>query len=114
MANLYLGQYVANKIERKLTAAHIVAISYSLLLAVRMRRYVSLDNINPLVKPCVLPSNGRQRSLMPFEQKLRTYFCLPGSFAYYLFWSQSYTAVHIALKKGVRRTISFMDLAHYC
>ena len=40
MANLNLGQDVANKRERKLTTAHIVAKSYPL-------RYVSLININP-------------------------------------------------------------------
>ena len=34
MANLNLGQDVANKRERKLTIAHVVAISYPLQLAV--------------------------------------------------------------------------------
>ena len=45
MANLNLGQDVANK----KTAAHIVAKSYPLCLylAVRMHRYGSLFNINP-------------------------------------------------------------------
>ena len=33
--------------ERKYTAAHIVAKSYPLYLAVRMRRYGSLIKINP-------------------------------------------------------------------
>ena len=47
MASLNLGQDVANKIERKLTAAHIVAKSYPLYLAVKMRRYGSLIRINP-------------------------------------------------------------------
>ena len=47
MANLFLGQDVANKSERRQTAAHIVAKSYLLWLAVRMRRYGSLININP-------------------------------------------------------------------
>ena len=47
MANLNLGQDVANKRERKWTAVHIVAKSYPLYLAVRMRCYVSLLNINP-------------------------------------------------------------------
>ena len=41
MANLNLGQDVANKRERKWIAAHIVAKSYSLY------RYFSLININP-------------------------------------------------------------------
>ena len=47
MASLNLGQDVANKRERKQTAAHIVARSYSLYLAVKMCRYGSLININP-------------------------------------------------------------------
>ena len=47
MASLNFGQDVANKRERKLTAAHIAAKSYPLCLAVRMRRYGSLLNINP-------------------------------------------------------------------
>ena len=47
MASLNLGQDVANKRERKLTAAHVVAKSYPLYLAVRMRRYGSLIKINP-------------------------------------------------------------------
>ena len=42
MPNLYLGQDVANKRERKQTAAHIVAKSYPLGQAVRMSRYGSL------------------------------------------------------------------------
>ena len=46
MASLNLGQDVANKIERKYTAAHIVAKSYPLYLAVRMCRYFSLINID--------------------------------------------------------------------
>ena len=47
MASLNLGQDVANKRERKWSAAHIVAKSYPLLLAVGMRRYGSLINMNP-------------------------------------------------------------------
>ena len=47
MANLTLGQDVANKGERKQTAAHVVAKSYLLYQAARMRRYGSLININP-------------------------------------------------------------------
>ena len=47
MANLNLGQDVANERERKKTAAHKVAIFYPLWLAVRMRRYGSLFNISP-------------------------------------------------------------------
>ena len=46
MASLNLGQDMANKKERKYTAAHIVAKFYPLYLAVRMRRYGSLININ--------------------------------------------------------------------
>ena len=45
MANLNLGQDVANTRERK-TAANIVAKSYSLEQAVGMHRYGSLININ--------------------------------------------------------------------
>ena len=47
MANLNLGQDVANNKERKQTAGHIVAKSYPLWQAVGMRRYGSLININP-------------------------------------------------------------------
>ena len=49
MASLNLGQDVANKREIKQTDAHahIMAKSYLLYLAVRMRRYGSLININP-------------------------------------------------------------------
>ena len=47
MANLNLCQDVANKRERKQRIAHIVAKSYPLWQAVRMRRYDSLININP-------------------------------------------------------------------
>ena len=47
MANLNLGRDVANKRVRKYTAAHKVANSYPLYLAVRMRRYGSLIKINP-------------------------------------------------------------------
>ena len=48
MANLNLGQDVANKSERiDQTAAHIVAKSNFLLQAVKMRRCSSLININP-------------------------------------------------------------------
>ena len=39
---------MANKRERKLTAAHLVAKSYPLYLAVRMGRYGSLINISDL------------------------------------------------------------------
>ena len=49
MSSLNLGRYVANKRERKLTAAHIVAKSYPLYLVVRILRYGSLININPSV-----------------------------------------------------------------
>ena len=45
MASLNLGQDVANKGERKQTAAHIVAKSYPLYIAVRMHH--SLLKINP-------------------------------------------------------------------
>ena len=45
MANLNSG--VANKRERKYTAAHRVAKSYPLSKAAEMRRYGSLININP-------------------------------------------------------------------
>ena len=47
MASLNLGQDVANKRERKYIAVHIVAKSYPLYIAVRMRRYGSLIKINP-------------------------------------------------------------------
>ena len=47
MVSLNIGQYVANKREKKLTAANIVAKSYPLYLAVRRRRYGSLIKINP-------------------------------------------------------------------
>ena len=48
MASLSLGRDVANKRERKYTAAHMVAKSYPLYLAaVRMRRYGSLIKTNP-------------------------------------------------------------------
>ena len=47
MANLNLGQDVANKRERKKTAAPKVIKSYPLQLGVKMRRYSSLININP-------------------------------------------------------------------
>ena len=47
MANLKLGQDVANARERKCTTANIVIISYPLKQAVKMRRYRSLININP-------------------------------------------------------------------
>ena len=47
MANLNLGQNVANNSEnRKQTAAHIVAKSYPLWQAVGIHRYGSLANIN--------------------------------------------------------------------
>ena len=46
MANLNLGQDVANKRETKKTAAQYVAKSFPLYLAVGMRRYGSLININ--------------------------------------------------------------------
>ena len=49
MANLNLGQDVANKVERKLTAVLTVAKSYLLKQAEKMRRYGSLVNINPSV-----------------------------------------------------------------
>ena len=54
MASLNSGQDVANKRERKLTSAHIVAKSYLLWQAVRLRRYGSLININPSVLDQVL------------------------------------------------------------
>ena len=56
MASLHLGQDVANKRERKWTAAHIVAKSYPLYLAVIMCNYGSLMNINPSggKKDCIL------------------------------------------------------------
>ena len=47
MASLNLGKDVANKRERKQTAAHKVAKFYSPWQAVGMCRYVSLININP-------------------------------------------------------------------
>ena len=47
LVDLNLGQDVANKTERKMTAARIVAKSYLLQQAVRLRRYGSLININP-------------------------------------------------------------------
>ena len=47
MANLKLGQDVANKRKRKNTVAHIVANSYPLWQADRMRCYGSLINISP-------------------------------------------------------------------
>ena len=48
MTSLNLGRDVANKRERKKTAAHIVAKSYFLYLAVRMLRYGSLITSTPL------------------------------------------------------------------
>ena len=47
MANLNLGQDVANKRERKKTAAHMVAKSCPLWQAAWNPRYGSLININP-------------------------------------------------------------------
>ena len=47
MANLILGQDVANKRKRQQTAANLVSKCYSLQQAARMRRYGSLININP-------------------------------------------------------------------
>ena len=47
MASLSLGQDVANGTKRKYPAGHIIAKSYPLYRAVRMRRYGSLININP-------------------------------------------------------------------
>ena len=44
-----MGQDVANKRERKRTAAHIVAKSYPIASCIRMRRYGSLIKINPSV-----------------------------------------------------------------
>ena len=46
MANFNIGKDVANKRERKQTAVHIAAEYYPLELAVGMRRYGSLININ--------------------------------------------------------------------
>ena len=46
MSSLHVGQDVANKRERKQTAAHIVAKSYLLYTAVKMYRYGCLININ--------------------------------------------------------------------
>ena len=51
MVLLILGQDVANKRERKYTAAHIVAKSQPLYQAAGMRRYRSLIIINPSVFP---------------------------------------------------------------
>ena len=50
MANLNLGQNMANKRENKLTAAHIVAQPYPLQQAAGMRHYGSLINIYPSAK----------------------------------------------------------------
>ena len=51
MASLDVGQDVANKRERKETAAHIVAKS----IAVRLRRYGSLIKSNPLAhSKCII------------------------------------------------------------
>ena len=48
MANLNLGQDVANKREKKIgIAGHIVAKSYSLKQAVQWSRHGSFININP-------------------------------------------------------------------
>ena len=47
MASLNIGKDVANKRERKQTAAHIVTKSYPLYIAVKMCRYGSLINIDP-------------------------------------------------------------------
>ena len=47
MASLNLGQDVANKRERKQTAAHIVAKPYSLQPVAGICHYGSLININP-------------------------------------------------------------------
>ena len=47
MANPNLGHDVANKKERKETAALIVAKSYPLYVAVKICRYGSLINTNP-------------------------------------------------------------------
>ena len=62
MANLNLGQDVANKREIKYTAAHIVAKSYPLYLAEEMRRYGSLIYINPSgsfhVDPSICPKQN--------------------------------------------------------
>ena len=70
MADLYLGQDVANKRERKQTAAHIVAKPYPLYLAVRMRRYGSLFNINPSLRCFPRESVGQLvYGLILFERK---------------------------------------------
>ena len=47
MASLKFRPRCGQKRERKQTAVHIVANSYPLYLAVRMRRYGSLIKINP-------------------------------------------------------------------
>ena len=49
MANLNLGQDVANYREKTQTAAHIVAKSYLIWQAGRICCYGSLININPYV-----------------------------------------------------------------
>ena len=54
MANLNLGQDVSNKRERKSTAAHIMAKSYPLYLAVKMCRYGSLIDIYPSAETLIL------------------------------------------------------------
>ena len=49
MANLHLGQDVANNRERKKTISHIVAKSYPLVVVVGMLRYDSLINPSDLI-----------------------------------------------------------------
>ena len=69
MANLNLDQYVANKRERKYTAAHIVAKSYLLQQAVEMHRYGSLMNIDPSRRGQARYTEMKTKSQSHFHQK---------------------------------------------
>ena len=86
MATFHLGQDVAKKGERKQAAAHIVAKSYSLYLAVTMRRYGSLITIYPsendgpsssslsLLLTAVRPRRGYESACFPTLQSERRVF----------------------------------------
>ena len=67
MANLKLGQDVANKRDRAKTAGHIVAKYYTLQLAVRMCRYGSPIKINPSDQHMLLSAAARKT--FPIEKK---------------------------------------------
>ena len=63
MASLNLGRDVANKRERKQSAARLVAKSCPLYLAVRMLRYGSLIIINPSAWDAIRRENETENVL---------------------------------------------------